>query len=78
MLKNGDKVLVRIMECTNKKLDQWDIVYKTAVIVQENILDVSSKKLFTIKFSNGESDYAWSNHILAYPKEWVDSRSDLC
>ena len=78
MIKNGDKVLVRVMECTNKVFDQWEVVYKTGVITQENILESSNKKLCAVQFSNGSMEHVWSNHILAYPKEWVDSGSDLC
>lgn len=78
MFKTGEKVLVRVMECTNKEYDQWEVVYKTGTIVQENILTSDKKNLSTVKFSNGEHDYAWSNHILAYPNEWVDSGNDLC
>ena len=78
MFKTGEKVLVRVMECTSKEYDQWEVVYKTGIIVQENILTSDKKRLCTVKFSNGEHDYAWSNHVLKCPKEWLDSRNDLC
>ena len=78
MFKNGDKVLVRVMECTNETYDQWEVVYKTGVVTQENVLETSSKKLCTVEFSNGSKDHVWSNHILSYPKEWLDTQSDLC
>ena len=68
--KSGDKVLVRVMECTSVEYDQWDVVYKTGVISQDNILSTDNKRLLTIKFSDGHSDHVWSNHILEYPKEW--------
>jgi len=78
MAKNGDKVLVRIMECTNESFDQWEVVYKTATVTQENILKTDKKTLLTVQFSNGSTDHVWSNHILRYPKEWLDTESDLC
>ena len=78
MIKSGDKVLVRVMECTNKKFDQWEVVYRTAVIAQENVLQASDKKLCTVKLSNGSMEHVWSNHILSYPNEWLDTQSDLC
>jgi hypothetical protein len=78
MFKSGDKVLVRVMECTNEKFDQWEVVYRTAVVKQDNVLSSGTKKLFTVQFSNGLSEHVWSNHILSYPKEWVDIQSDLC
>lgn len=78
MIKNGDKVLVRVMECTNEKFDQWEVVYRTGVIMQENILESSNKKLCTVQFSNGLTEHVWSNHVLRYPKEWLDKKNDLC
>lgn len=69
-MSNGEKVLVRVMECTNEKFDQWEVVYKTGIITQENILNSSSDKLFTIEFSNGLTEHVWGKHILKYPKEW--------
>lgn len=70
--KKGDKVLVRVMECTSKEYDQWDVVYKTGTIEQENILDVAGKKLCTVNFSNGDCDHVWTTQFCEYPKEWVD------
>jgi len=78
MIKNGDKVLVRVMECTNEIFDQWEVVYKTGMIMQENILQISNKKLCTVEFSNGAMEHIWSNHILNYPREWLDKKTDLC
>lgn len=78
MFKNGDKVLVRVMECTSKEFDQWEVVYKTGVIAQENILSTGVETLCTVKFSNGEGEHIWTRHILEFPKEWLDSKSDLC
>jgi len=78
MIKSGDKVLVRVMECTNEKFDQWEVVYRTGVIMQENILESSNKKLCTVQFSNGLTEHVWSNHVLRYPKEWLDKKNDLC
>ena len=76
--KSGDKVLVRVMECTNKEFDQWDVVYKTGVISQYNVLDVAGKKLCTVHFSNGDCDHVWTTQFCEYPKEWVDKKNDLC
>jgi hypothetical protein len=70
-MSKGDKVLVRVMECTNKKFDNWEVIYKTGVITQENIISSSSKSLYVVRFTNGEVDYAWSEHILDYPHEWA-------
>ena len=69
-MNKGKKVLVRVMECTNKEYDQWEVVYKTGTIHQEGVLISGTKKLFTVKFSNGDSEHVLSNHILEYPKEW--------
>lgn len=69
-MDKGKKVLVRVMECTNEEYDQWEVVYKTGTIHQEDVLISGTKKLFTVKFSNGDSEHIWSNHILEYPKEW--------
>jgi hypothetical protein len=69
-MSKGKKVLVRVMECTNEKFDQWEVVYKIGVISQENILISSSDKLFTVQFSNGDKEHVWEKHILEYPKEW--------
>ena len=70
MFENGDKVLVRVMECTSKEFDQWEVVYKTGVISQNNILAVDTKKLCTVKLSDGNIEHVWSNHILGFPEEW--------
>lgn len=78
MAKNGDKVLVRVMECTNENFDQWEVVYKTGTITQDNVLQTASKKLFAVQLSNGSCEHVWSNHILEYPKEWLDRQNDLC
>jgi len=78
MFKNGDKVLVRTMECTNKEYDQWEVVYKTAIISQENILSTGAEKLCTVKFSNGECEHVWEKHLLEFPKEWLDRGMHLC
>lgn len=68
--KSGDKVLVRVMECVDNQYDQWDVVYKTGVVEQECILKIEKKVLCSVNFSNGTSEYVWTNHILDYPKEW--------
>jgi len=72
MFNVGDAVLVRTMECTDKQYDQWDVVYKTGVIQQYNILDVADKKLCTVKFSNSEVEHVWTTQFCEYPREWLD------
>jgi hypothetical protein len=69
-VRKGQKVLVRVMECTNEQYDQWDVVYKTGVVEQECVLRAEKKVLCTVHFPNGTSEYVWTNHILDYPKEW--------
>lgn len=77
-MNKGKKVLIRVMECTSTAYDQWEVVYKTGTILQDDVLTVGTKKLYTVELSNGSSEHVWSNHILDYPKEWVDRQSDLC
>lgn len=78
MYKAGDAVLVRVMECTNKEFDQWEVVYKAGVIQQYSILELSDKKLCTVSFSNGDCEHVWTTQLCEYPKEWLDRKSDLC
>lgn len=78
MYRKGDKVLVRMMECTNKKYNYWEVVCKTATVTQPDILVTDKKNLCTVQFTNGEVDHVWSTQFLPLPSEWVDSQNDLC
>lgn len=78
MYNVGQKVLVRVMECTSKEFDQWEVVYKTGVISKENILRTDQETLCTVKLSNGDCEHVWTKHILEFPKEWIDRGNDLC
>ena len=71
MWENGNKVIVRIMECTNKKTNQWEVLYKLATITQKNIFSTSSKNLFTVELENGAVEHVWTEHILDCPREWA-------
>lgn len=72
MHKAGDAVLVRVMECTNKEFDQWEVVYKTGTIQQDSILELADKKLCTVAFSNGDCEHVWTTQFCKYPEEWLD------
>lgn len=67
MHKKGEKVLVRMMECTNKQFDQWDVIYRDGVIDQEAILKTSDASLYTVILGDGTCTHAWSFHILPVP-----------
>ena len=68
VMNEGDVVLIRAMECTNKTYDQWEVVYKRGVITQKDILSSSNKNLFTVRLPNGQSEYVWDDHILECPE----------
>lgn len=67
MFKKGEKVLVRMMECTNQQFDQWDVVYRDGVIRQEDVLRISDASLCTVILGDGTCTHAWSFHILPSP-----------
>ena len=68
MFKRGQKVLVRVMECTNLHFDEWVVLYKPAVVSSEPKYYSANKKLYNVKFDTGTSDLVWDYQIVERPE----------